>query len=143
MNGDWLALGAAAALALASARRGSVNGRNVEDALGEWAYHATTSARLPSIATHGLEPADPEASLDQPFGLYFSPLPRLALQWGDVLLRFPWPYEYEEDPYLGSLLIQDQVVPRAFYTEHAIAPEQVEMWVGGEWRPIEGGSVER
>ena len=102
-----------------------------------WAYHATSTHRLLEIVAYGLEPIDPIlVGLEQPFGVYFSPLPRLALQWNNVLLRFPWPDEYEEDPYLGATLIDGEVVPTGFYTEQSIPSENIDVKVGRRWIPI-------
>ena len=99
-------------------------------------YHATRPTALPSIALYGLEPMEPSPELEQPTGVYFSPLPTLAAGWNDVLLRFPWPDDSEEDPRSEAITIgrgRKEWTRSGFYSERTVPPELIEVWTKDGW----------
>lgn len=97
-----------------------------------WAYHATTWEALPAIAAEGLR-AMPQRHEDEERGIeedanavFFSPTARHAAGWGPVVVRFPWPQEYDEDRYGDTVLLPDGSVARsAYWTPHGIPPDQI------------------
>ena len=103
--------------------------------LYEWAYHATQKASLPRIRREGLLPRRPKTK-GQPSGVYFAPTARHAAVWGDVILRFPWPSDYEDDVYGDTTFIEGEVVATAMLAFDAVPAEVIEAKIDGKWVPL-------
>jgi hypothetical protein len=133
MSGEGIAILAAAALTGLAAlqRRGS-------RALGDYAYHATSPGRLSMIQRRGLLPRVPSGMDHQPEGVYFAPSEDTAGYWNEVLLRFPWPQEWEDDTYGTTTYIDDELVSSSMWTPHEVLPEDIEVKIRGQWRPLVG-----
>lgn len=97
-----------------------------------WAYHGTSPEGLRRIRKQGLQPFAPEEQPDV-VGVFFCPLPRLALRWGQVLVRFPWPEDSEPDWYSDTITIGSDVVSSNYYTSRPIPVEQIQVNVKGRW----------
>ena len=72
---------------------------------------------------------------------FFSATPESASQWGDVLLRFPWPDEEstEQDPYGDAIRLPDgRITYTNWFTYDYIPPESIEMFDGKSWVPLSG-----
>ncbi len=102
---------------------------------GEWAYHATLSEWLPSVARVGLVPrrqprerAGERRGIGQA-GVFFCCDEDNALVWNDAVLRFPWPEMWGRDPYGEG---------QNLWTDRWIPPEVLEAKCGGTWVPIAG-----
>jgi hypothetical protein len=110
-----------------------------------YAYHATSRAALAKLARTGLVPrrrpaghSDEKRAVRGPV-VFFAPLERLALAWGEVLLRFPWPEDFLEDGYGDTLLLPTgELVRSSYYTAQAVPPEVLDVKVGRRWRPLLG-----
>ena len=132
-NGTVLTLGLVGAVAAASAlvgRRGSSNDET------EWAYSSVKPKSLPRVRRNGVQPR---------YGkLRFHPDARRAKDWsapGDVIVRFPWPYDWWDDHYCDTVLTQDGgVCAASMFTEQAAPPESVEVMQDGRWVPLVQGS---
>lgn len=104
---------------------------------GEYAYHATTSESLPSIQHDGLVPQgrlecrDDEQRCTDEEVIFFSSEPRYAGAWGDVILRFPWPSDAEQDAYgEGYYVPETQGVSYTnWFTYRHVPPEEIEILV--------------
>lgn len=107
-----------------------------------WAYHSTSRRRLPSIRRRGLIPQrqPPEHSDEQRGALgtviFFSPTRQLAEEWGEVLLRFPWPEDAQEDPYGDAFLLRGSLTYSNWYTESPVPLEEIEFYDRGVWRQL-------
>jgi hypothetical protein len=106
-------------------------------------YHGTTKKDLPAIKKNGLMPK-PQKHRDEKRGvdpdeaaLFFTVTPEKASHWGNVILRFPWPVEAEEDPYGETFIHTDgKAYYDNWYTFEAPAPETIEMWDGRKWKRL-------
>ena len=105
------------------------------NALYDWAYHATQEASLPRVRRSGLVPRRPRVK-GQPTGVYFAPTERHARSWGDIVLRFPWPSEYEDDVYGDTTFIDGEVIASSMFTPDAIPAEAIAVKVDGKWVPL-------
>ena len=157
-SGDLLALGTVAALAAVGlVRRGSrtkgdwdrlaftmtpeQSEASLFDASGHpYAFHCTRAGRLQGIRSSGLCPLQPESLTHQPVGVYFSPVPQGATLWNDVLLRFPWPEEAQDDPWSSAGVIGGRYLRTAYYTTRVVPPEDIEVWTEDGWEPLVVGS---
>ena len=110
----------------------------------EWAYHASRGD-LPSIRKHGLVPSVNEGLVDEyvargedpetiPEMLYFDETPEGLDEYGDLLLRFPFPKDFEDATYKWGTegLITFKTVPPKVI-EYYDAPadeydEDVDLW---------------
>lgn len=110
----------------------------------DYAYHATSKKSLLNIAKRGLIPtkqpckhAD-ESRCTSAAAIFFAPKQDQAEYWGEVVLRFPMPEEFEEDAYGDSYWDVDRnaVMRSSYFTERAIAPETIEFLHKGKWLPL-------
>ncbi len=112
-----------------------------------YAYHATEKKLLKTISREGLVPFEPMSRSgltkaerkqikEQESGIYFCPTEDLAKVWGITILRFPWPQEFDEDPYSDGKLIDGEVVRTSYFTFEEVLPEVIECRVGSEWKSI-------
>jgi GNAT superfamily N-acetyltransferase len=122
------AVGALAGLAVLGSRRGSRARR--------WAYHATREVNLPKISRLGLEPRRPFGMPHQPVGLYFTPTRESASHWNAVVMRFPWPDRWDEDPYGAKIWVDDDLVSTAMWTTQRVSPSTIEVQRDGRWVPL-------
>ena len=107
-----------------------------------WAYHATRKRDLPKIARVGLLPQrqpvrhDDEPRVTREEVLFFAPTEGLASIWNEVVLRFPWPEEYEEDYYGDTMFVGGDVVRTSNFTYDSVDPEKIQVRVGRRWRGL-------
>lgn len=115
-----------------------------------WGYHATSPEALPRIGREGLEGRHPEfGPVGQPRGVYFSVHPRHAMAWNTVLLRFPLPPVYEEDPAGEMVAVRLSgggprvLVNTGYVSAMGIGPDQIEVWTFSGWRSLTGRDARR
>lgn len=96
-----------------------------------YAYHATTEQAWLAIQQNGLQPqqqADPTEArclpADEP-ATFFCPLPEWAQVWGDVVVRFPWPADAEQDGYGDSMLVNGKLQYTNWYTQLPVPPDHL------------------
>lgn len=109
----------------------------------DYVYHATRKSNLPSIRKNGLVPSgQPPEHSDEQRGtdeavVFFAPTEDHARVWGEVVLRFPWPDDYEDDPYSDTTWVKGiGVVASAMFTWEAIPPGLIEVRSGKSWKPL-------
>jgi hypothetical protein len=108
-----------------------------------WAYHATDERRLPRIAKRGLIPrkqpachADEKRCTDEAV-IFFAATPEIASNWGEVVLRFHEPDEFEDDWYGDALLLPDgRVVHSNRYTHGRIPAHDIDVLTDDGWAPV-------
>jgi hypothetical protein len=109
----------------------------------DYAYHATRKSNLASIRKLGLVPsvqtsehAGEDRATEEPV-VFFSPTEDHARVWGEVVLRFPWPDEYEDDPYSDTTWVDGiGVVATNMFTFEPVAPAAIEVRSGKTWKPL-------
>ncbi len=101
----------------------------------KWAYQGTRKAVLPAIAARGLLPGssssygDNYSEYDDGQHLFFSEDPTwIRGNYGDTLLRFPWPSDAKPD-----MNTYGRVLPHQFATKHKIAPKDIEVEIDSKW----------
>lgn len=102
----------------------------------EWAYHATERRYLARIQREGLVPRNlhrvrkDRRTIRCP-AIFFAERPQDALLWNDVLLRFPFPEVYEQDPDSDTILFDDGTIgSNSWYTWMPVPPDVIEVFVG-------------
>lgn len=105
-----------------------------------WAYHATRVRDLKKISRVGLLPKrQPARHADESRAtkkkvLFFAPTEDMAAIWNEVVLRFLWPTEYEEDYYGDSMLVDGEVLRSSYFTSLEVPFEEIQIKVRGRWR---------
>ena len=88
----------------------------------KYGYHGTWSEFLPAIADEGLAPSEawPGPSL------FIAVDDDIAAQFGEHVLRFPWPEDADME--------EDEEVPGGFYADVEIDPDVIEILADPIWR---------
>lgn len=110
----------------------------------EFAYHATRWKDIPKIVRTGLLPrSQPVQHKDEPRAIkerviFFAPMIKMARYWGDAVVRFPWPEQYEEDWYGDDFLHPEtgELVRSSNFIRDPVPPEYLEVLVEDRWVPI-------
>ena len=72
--------------------------------------------------------------------LRFHPDARHAEEWSapsDVIVRFPWPFDWWDDYNCDTVITQDGgVCAASMFTEEPALPEYVEVKLDGGWVPL-------
>lgn len=111
--------------------------------MADYAYHGTSERGLLKIMRAGLLPkrqpvkhSDEERAVKEAV-IFFTPLERMAMQWGEIVLRFPWPEDFKEDWYGDAVMPPDgSIVHSSYYTADGILPEDIQLKIGSRWRRI-------
>lgn len=95
-----------------------------------WAYHATDRRGAAGIRRRGLELRNASSQRGETRGVrgravFFSPTPALASVWGDVIFRFPWPEDAQEDPYSDATMVDGEVVATNWYSRRPISTKHL------------------
>ena len=106
-----------------------------------WAYHATDQAALPRILRSGLLPRQKSRQRGEECGVsgpavFFCPKDQWALHWNNVLLRFPWPDDAEEDPYGDTMLDGPHLIYTNWFSRQSVPAKQIEIQQRGQWVPL-------
>lgn len=75
-----------------------------------WAYHGTDKRSLKSIARSGLRPSKAARGF---MAVFFADVPDIATEFGDTLLRFPWPagtQEFRDGEYILDTRVTAQEI---------------------------------
>jgi hypothetical protein len=98
------------------------------------AYHATQPDDLAAILASGLipqvqrHPGEERCIPSDEPAIFFCPTHDLALAWGSVVLRFPWPDDAVEDSYGDAFLAADGCVMRTnWFTRLQVPPADIEV----------------
>ncbi|MGH9463090.1 MAG: hypothetical protein ACRD1X_17915 [Vicinamibacteria bacterium] len=93
-----------------------------------WAYHGTRPSLLPQIAASGLTPAKASRFPTRKY-VYFSDEYELAADYGDVILRFPWPIDAR------GFTFEDEGVEE-YVSPGAIPPHLIKVYHRDRWVPV-------
>lgn len=88
----------------------------------EYGYHGTRVEYLPAIANEGLRPSE---DWQDPV-LFITVDDDIAAQFGECVLRFPWPGDADME--------EDEEVPGGFYADVTIDPDVIEVLADPIWR---------
>ena len=101
--------------------------RLVRETSIRYAYHGTVSARIEQIERRGLIPggsmnyADKYSEYDDGNHLFFTDDEARARDYGDVIVRFPWPADAKQDMNTFGRVLSHQFVSKV-----PVTPDQVE-----------------
>lgn len=108
-------------------------------ATSKFAYHGTREATLPNLKKRGLIPgayssySDAYSEYDDGNHLFFSDDPEyLRGNYGDTIVRFPWPSDTKPDVNKYGRTLGHQ-----FVTKKKIGPDEIDVEIGGVWVPLE------
>jgi hypothetical protein len=95
----------------------------------QWAYHGTSPEALPSIRKHGLLPKRPSGYKPHKTNVFFTDDVALAEDYGDVILRFPWPDDVE------PFSLEDESVTE-YASPHPVLPQRIQVLTAKGWMKL-------
>jgi hypothetical protein len=101
--------------------------RLVREVSRRYAYHGTSSKRVEQIKRRGLVPggsmnyADKYSEYDDGNHLFFTDDEARARDYGDVVIKFPWPVDAKQD-----MNTFGRVLPHQFVSKNLVPGDQIE-----------------